>query len=150
MAQLRPGRAKQQQQKKTFWKRKNGRVVRRDPGKCSVWGWAEIRALRGHSERFGFHLEGHLEPPHDRKQGNDLKGVHFQRCSWQQACQQYLTEDGLDQCWDPGQKKIYRKWRVEMTEDLLDIGSSMCEGGKERKSWGKTARFLGFPTWVMG
>ena len=55
--------------------------MRRDPGKCSMWGWAEIRALRGHSERFGFHLEGHLELPHDRKQGNDLKGVHFQRCA---------------------------------------------------------------------
>lgn len=49
---------------------REGSQVRREPGKYGMLGWAETRALRG--------LD-HLEAHEDRKQGNDLTDVHFQR-----------------------------------------------------------------------
>lgn len=51
---------------------RGGSQVRREPGKYGMLGWAETRALRG--------LD-HLEPHEDRKQGNDLTDVRFQRCT---------------------------------------------------------------------
>lgn len=108
-------------------------------------GWAETRGLRGHSERFGFHREGHLGPHKDRKQRNDIT-----RCPFPRVFDSWL--DG--QCWDPGQKRSYGEWGVQMTEGTgrssrhwwLNVRRWEREGESSRK----TARFLGFLAWGTG